>query len=355
MVLDEWRHLMIEYDHEGGRYDQIYDQINRKTNATTWSPTSTKTFLGCRLRYFFQYVKNWRITVRSPAFSIGTSFHAAAEKLNVLEALDKDIDTADLFEEFDRVWLSEIKDMKEGVEYKDQSELDVSRQKGLDLLEKHVDSTIRKSYKPLLYTPPFSDVQTPAVEVRVDVPLVNLYTGTPYTDKHRVTGFVDAMAVAHRATSHFDPGDLMVLDYKTSSREWNQFTVDTNIQLLMYAYAIRFILRNENWFPGLNKTQEDLVGIVCLIKQKPSGTDKWGKIKNYIIRITDDEIQYLERMLLKCVADLEASGTEVEGFLPNPTPDNCRYCEYQEPCLLVRRGARNQDIIDWGESKGFRS
>jgi CRISPR/Cas system-associated exonuclease Cas4 (RecB family) len=336
-------------------YDELYDELTQKRGVRTWSPSSTKEFLSCRLKHYFKYVKGWRIRERSAALSLGTSFHAAAEKLNRLQALNQEFTTADLFEEFDRSWAQEISMMEEGSDYKTQGELDLNRQKGLDLIEKHFNSRIRKSYSPVLYVPPFSVQQAPAVELKVDVPFVHMRTGRLINDKYRITGFIDVVSVAEKSTSHFDPGDLMVLDYKTLGREWDQFTIDTNLQLLMYAYAMRFILRNENWFPHLKKDQEDLVGIVCLLKQRESKkSEKWGKIKNYIIRITDGEIDYLERLLTRCIDTLEECGDQAENFIPNPTPDNCRYCKFKEPCLMVRRGGRTEDVLDWGEANGLR-
>ena len=232
--------------------------------------------------------------------------------------------------------------------------MDTNKQKGLDLIEKHVNSRIRKSYGPTLYVPPYSDVHSPAVELNIDVPLVNMRTGRILRDKNHVSGFIDLVGIGEKPTSHFEPGDLMVLDYKTAAREWNQFSVDTNLQLLMYAYAVRFLLRNENWFPHLKKDKEDLVGIVCMVKQKENKkSEKWGKVRNYFIRITDQEIDFLERTLANCIDELERCGDQVENFLPNPSPENCGWCDYKETCLMARRGANTQDILDWGTAHGF--
>jgi len=335
-------------------YDALYDIITAKQDYTTWSPSSLKVFLGCRFKYFLQYVKGWKITIRSPSLSLGTAFHAAAEKLNQQEALGKRTRKNELFSEFDLVWSEDTKDMVEGIHYKTANDLVKGRQIGLDLVEKHFNSRIRKSMSPTLYTPPYAQIQTPAVELQIDVPLVNMRTGKLYRDDHHITGFIDVVSIANKTTSHFDENSLMVIDYKTAAREWNQFSVDTNLQLLMYAYAMRYILRNENLFSHLIKDQEDLVGIVCLVKQKENRkSEKYGKIRNYMIRIADSEIDFLERTLLKCIEELEASGDLAENYLPNPTPENCRYCEYQEPCLLARRGARTPDILTWGEENGF--
>ena len=102
-------HVSLEHQYDG--YDELYDTINKRRNYKTWSPSSTKVFLSCRLKYFFQYVKGWRIRSKSPALSLGTSFHAAAEMLNRREALGKECTANDLFTEFDTVWEREIADM----------------------------------------------------------------------------------------------------------------------------------------------------------------------------------------------------------------------------------------------------
>jgi hypothetical protein len=194
--------------------------------------------------------------------------------------------------------------------------------------------------------------------MRVDVPFVNIKTGKAINLKHHITGYIDLMAKGKKDTKMFCEDDLMVLDYKTASREWDQFTVDTNIQLLMYAYAIRYILRNENFFPETRKDREDRVGIISLHKKnmtkKRGDPPKYGKINNYIIMISDGEIDFLQKLLLRCIDELEYSGENVHNYLPNPTPMNCKYCEYKEPCLMTRRGAGNLDINAWGEINNYR-
>jgi hypothetical protein len=338
---------------EFDNYDELYDAIHKKRDYHTWSPSSTKEFLSCRLKYFFKYVKGWKIKEKSTNLALGTSFHAAVEMQNRRVALNKAVTKADSFEEYETQWNNEVLFLSEGEDYKDQKELDKARQIGLDLIEKHWNSHTRKAIEPAIYCPPYSSVFVPAVEMHLDVPIINMRTGKPHNTDHHITGFIDLVSSAKRVTKLFHTNDLMVIDYKTAGREWDQFTVDTTLQLLIYAYGIRYVLRNENWFPHLKKDKEDLVGIICLVKRKPKGATKFGLLKNYFIRIDDREIEYLERLLMKCIGELNDSGDNAENFLPNPTPDNCRFCRYKEPCLLMRRGARNSDILAWGEENGF--
>jgi hypothetical protein len=125
----------------------------------------------------------------------------------------------------------------------------------------------------------------------------------------------------------------------------------------MYAYAIRYILRNENYFPKIRKTEEDFVGIVALVKTnqaKRGQPPKYGKISNHLIRVTNAEISFFERLLARCISELENNGEAVKNYLPNPSKMNCNYCDYKEPCLMVRRGGKDAAVEAWGEENWYR-
>jgi hypothetical protein len=176
-------------------FDDLYDEVTARGNYRAWSPTSMNVFLSCRLRYFFQYVKRWRIKTRSLNLSLGNAFHAAAELANRKIALDREVSVEDLREENAKVWDKETSGMILGKDYKTQKEFDRTETISQHLIERFWNSHSRKAMEPMLYTPPYCSVtQMPAVELHVDVPFINVETGKAIRDDHHIAGYIDFVA-----------------------------------------------------------------------------------------------------------------------------------------------------------------
>lgn len=331
--------------------DELYDYINNRKRIegyTTISPSSLKTFLTCRLQYYFSYIKDWKIEVYSPNLSVGTAFHAAAESHNIETAMGKKVTKNDLFAEFEAAWDVESKMLAE--EGYSQGQLDTQKLIGLDLVERFFLSRTRKNLRSPLYLPPMAkDQYMPAVELHLDMPLMNVSKGEVIRDDYHVTGFIDNLAISQNANSTFNAQDLVVIDYKTASRVWEEFTVQTNLQILMYSYAIRHLLRNTNQLSHLGKDKEDYAGIICLVKGAvyKNGNMKPSKIKNYFIKVDDEEISFLENMLTKVCDEIDRNETDINNWIPSPSPDNCRHCPYQTPCLAFRKGHSESELDAW--------
>lgn len=331
--------------------DELYDYLNNKRKIEdyrTISASSLKTFLECRLKYFFQYIKDWRIVVRSPNFSIGTAFHAACELDNKNQAMGIKSKKADLFNEFELVWNAEEIGLKKDF---NGYLLDSSHKIGLDLVERYFNSGVRKSIKAELVAPYISTdtgLLSPAVELHIDIPLYSYKLDTVMRDDFRVTGFIDLVATANDKTKHFDKGDLLIVDYKTAAKTWSSSSVNTNLQILLYAYAIRYLLKYTNNFSHLNKDKEDYIGIICLQKGRnlKSGF-KASKLTSQFIKVEDKDIDYLEKLLLKTAEDIHRDQESIDNWLPSPEENKCRWCQFQNPCLSFRKGAPLNELEDW--------
>lgn len=335
--------------------DELYDYLRNKRSIegyNTISASSLKTFLECRLKYFFQYIKDWRIIVKSPNFSIGTAFHAACELDNRNQALGVKTKKSDLFNEFELVWNSEM----QGMDDYNQFVKDNAHTIGLDLVERYFNSGIRKAIKTELAAPYVSDnslLKFPAAELHIDIPLYSYKLETVMSDDFRVTGFIDLVGTADQNTKNFNKGDLLIVDYKTAAKMWSQQSVNTNLQILLYAYAMRYLLKYTHMFEHLGKTKEDYIGIICLEKgKKLKKSFKPSRIVSQFIKVNEDEFEYLEKLLLKVSSDVTKYSERMDEWPAQPEDNKCKYCPYLEPCLAYRKGAPFSDLEKWYDEQG---
>jgi RecB family exonuclease len=332
-------------------YDNIYDNLSGVGEKKTLSPSSIKKFLDCDLLYYFDYVLGWKADVKSVALSFGSSLHKTFEETNRKMALDQKVTVDELLEHFEKAWGKETSLLREGKHYKKPDDLDKQKKIAKNLVEKYWKSSIRKCTKIALHKAPNADVYVPAVEVKIEVPITNLKTGRLITDDYIIKGFIDKIDIVTKETSKFKVDDLLISDYKSASRDWSHFDVRSNLQLLIYAYAMRWILRNLDMFP-YNKDKEDYVGIIGLMKNKPNDPSH-RKIKPAYFKVEDSEIDFLERMIEEIVTRLSYMGDDIKNYLPRPSPDKCRYCLYKDPCLLFRGGAGMPELIEWKNKHRF--
>lgn len=311
----------------------------------TISPSALIMLLGCELRFFFQYVKNWRIAIKAAPLALGSSFHAAAEHLNRETALGRKVKTQDLFDVYDITWEEETN----GVEFKSLNEKASNREMGLKLIEKYLNSNRRKQFSPTLHRAEHDPTALiPAVEMEMSFPFIDLDTGEVLKDGWYIRGFIDVIKKANKdiPTNGIHKGDLFVADYKTARSEYTDLMVKLNLQILMYAYGIRYMMAQiPDMFPGHKNKKEDWVGIICLIKRKDPA------VKHILVKVTDEEIRYLQDLVLKALNRVEA-GIFLPTGLCNPTM-NCTYCEFKEPCQGLRVGENPEEWWAKNKSRSF--
>lgn len=332
-------------------YNKISDLLAaEEMNSKKLSPSALMCFLGCEMQYFFRYVKGWRIAVKSGPLALGSAFHAGAEEINRQEALYGKSNIEDAIRSYNETW----EDDTDGVEFKTEKEKEKAYQMGLSLLEKYLKSDHRKKTEVMTYRALRSDnTMIPAVEMELRVPVIDLATGEELAEGWEIHGYID---VIKRATGSISgtkvkKGELIVADYKTSRSEYTGFKVEMNLQLLMYAYAIRYLLRAyDNVFgDSFKKDREDWVGIICLTK-KAAPDKSLGTIDPIYVKVTDEEIEYLQNLVVRAIERIEAG-----VFLPTGIANHdsmCAWCEYKFPCKIKRqKGSLDADVEFWWHSK----
>ncbi len=334
---------------EWKEYEDLWaSDMAKKKGKRTISPSALMTLMGCELKYFFSYVKNWRIKVKAPPLALVSSFHAAAEHLNREQALGRKVTKQDLFDVYDVTWAQET----DGCEFKSAKDEMAQRDTGLRLIDKYMNSTRRKQFTPTVCRAEGDhDAWIPAVEMEISAPFIDLFTGEELKDGWLIRGFIDVVKVADKDIPSVGvrAGDSFVADYKTSRSEFSDFSVQMNLQILMYAYGIRHMMKQvPDLFPeaGSAKDREDWVGIICLVKRKDP------VIKHIMVKVTDEEIRYLQDLVLKALNRIEA-GIFLPTGLNNPTM-NCGWCEFKEPCKGLRMGKNPEEW--WAKNRqGYRN
>jgi CRISPR/Cas system-associated exonuclease Cas4 (RecB family) len=328
--------------HSSGEFDEIYDRLKGGKASRRLSPSALNTLLQCPRLYWFKYIMGWKISSSGVALALGSAVHGGFEKLNRNIALGKKVHLNDIFEEFDTFWEKESEGLVLGEHYKKEKELEDNYNMGLGITEKYWNSIRRKQMSPITYQPPGASVDIPAVEMRIEVPFIDLFTDKIIDDDWMIIGYIDVIKQVKRASKGLKVGDLAVLDYKTTQREFDDFKLTTLVQLLIYAYAMRFMLRNYNMFPGMKKDREDFVGIIECLKRK---TPKNIHAKTKLISVSDEQIEQLQLLIRDAIA-LIRNGI----FLPY-FGDHCGWCDFKEPCSGMTRG---EDPREWWSNNGAR-
>jgi len=324
------------------KFDDLYDKVNKRRSKNSLSPSALNTGLQCRRKYSFQYIKGWKVKSKSLALALGTSLHAATEHLNRSKALDKECDLQDMFAEFDAWWEEETEDLEMGIDYRYPGEPDKNKKMGNLLIEKYWNSKRRKQMEPMLYTPPGADVYVPAVEMPIEVPFINVNTGKFIDEDWTIIGYIDVIKKVTKGTrtDGLKKGDVAVLDYKTTAREFSDFKLATLIQLLIYSYGMRYMLRNENMFDDIKKDQEDYVGIIELLKR---ATPDKAHARTKMIQVTDENIEFVQNLIKDFIEDIKS-----RRFLPN-FGDHCMWCDFKQPCMMMNNG-QDPDVW-WNKNK----
>ena len=329
--------------------EDIYNSINLPKDYNTISPSSLKKYVQmCQLAYFFDYVKKWKFSFSTPELELGTSLHSAFEKLNRKKAFDKTRSKEELLSDFKSSW----EENKDNINFKDaektQEKIKKAGDIGEGLVERYIESYLAKSLKPVFHKPLNQSLYVPAVEMEIDIPIYSFKRDQVLHDDYHVKGYIDLVAESTKKTRLYDEGKVLVLDYKSAAEDWKKFTVQTDLQILIYSYSIRYILKVLKTL-DLPNQKEDYVGIITLIKKKKTlkKDSPWGKVRTHLIKIEDEEIFYLENLLDQVVRRIKESGDDPKNYIPSPSQRNCTNCPYQSPCLMVRKGADNQDLDEW--------
>jgi len=246
--------------------------------------------LKCKFRYFDKIIK--------PAISIhlayGSAIHKGFEALN-LSLINKETpDLTDVYQAFHDSYEKEINQM--GLEN------DFHRftlyGMGLKSLEKYFYELL--DYEPL------------EAELNFEVPII--YTDGSICETHIFHGIIDTIIKKKN--------ELIIVDYKTSKEPYKKFKLDTSIQLGLYSYAFRQLIKDGKF--KTKKSKEDAIAYYVVLKDYEHSN---GDIKMQKKTITDNHIKRVLNITKNVIL-----AEQIGIFVPN-YESICNFCEFKKECL----------------------
>jgi len=231
-------------------------------------------YTDCGLKYKFHYKDKLDRFAASIHLVYGSAIHKALEELNKTLLGDK-LHVLDVFDFFDKEWHSEI----EKHNIRTSFYTDKLYNMGLNTLDKFYNENL--DYEPI------------GSEIKFEVPIV--YPDGEEEKEHTLHGLIDVIFKRK--------GKLYIVDYKTSKEKYPLFNLNTSIQLCLYSYAFRQLLK-EKKFPNISHLQSKI------LKEEHYGRFYYI-LKNFI------------------------KGVDNELFLPNYS-SNCKWCEFKQDCLKFK-------------------
>ncbi len=248
-----------------------------------FSISQVNTYLGCPLKYRFQYVdkipRPWRVA----AMAFGTSVHAAVEWFHKERLAGRSPELTQVLQVFDADWYAQN---TEPLVFSDRESREGLAEKGRAMLQLYVEST--NGTKPVAVEQPFElDLVDPETGEVLDV---------------RLRGVVDLV----------EEGDVLV-DLKTAGRTLESGGLDRHLQLSTYALAF-LLLRGQ-----IPKLRLDML----LKTTKP-------RLERHETTRSLEDLGWTARLIREV-----SLAIETEHFFPNPSW-RCTECEYFAHCQQWR-------------------
>jgi putative RecB family exonuclease len=249
----------------------------------TISVSQVNAYLGCPLKYRFQYVdkipRPWRVA----AMAFGTSVHAAVEWFHRERLAGRSSDLADVLKVFDADWYAQN---VEPLVFPERESKDSLAEKGRAMLQLYMEST--NGTKPV------------AVEQFFELDLADPETGEVLDV--RLRGIIDLV----------EEGATLV-DLKTAGRTLEQGGLERHLQLSTYALA--FFLQHG----AIPKLRLDML----LKTAKP-------RLERHPTTRSIEDLGWTARLIREV-----SLAIETEHFYPNPSW-RCTECEYFAHCQQWR-------------------
>lgn len=234
-----------------------------------YSVSQLKTYEQCPKKYLYQYI--FKIPVPSKHyFDFGTSMHSVLEEIQPLaKQLSKKELTLRGLSELSKQWIS-----KSYINAKQEKEY---YEKGIEIIKKFVEKEQAL----------FNNSKTVSLEKKFEFTI----------EGKKLLGFIDRIEKVE--------GDLFILDYKTSNSKELKSKLKENLQLYVYALA----LKKEN------------------IEPKKMGL--WYLIHDEIdsIEFDNDTLEKIKKTILSLISQIEE-----EKFEASPSYFNCTYCDFNTIC-----------------------
>ena len=247
------------------------------------SVSQVNTYLGCPLKYRFQYIdkipRPWRVA----AMAFGTSVHAAVEWFHKERLAGRAVEMAEVLKVFDADWYAQN---VEPLVYSERESKDSLAEKGRAMLQLYVESV--NGTMPVAVEQPFElDLADPETGELLDV---------------RIRGIIDLVEA-----------DQTLVDLKTASRTLEQGGLERHLQLSTYALA--FLLQHG----AIPKLRLDML----LKTAKP-------RLERHLTTRSVEDLRWTARLIQEV-----ALAIQTEHFFPNPSW-RCTECEYFAHCQRWR-------------------
>ena len=262
------------------------DAIRKERNFSTkfLSASALKDYFGCKRRFYYKKVLGLSRPPTMPLIQ-GHMVHGYLEEWERLDRPEYTTEEIALL-----MWHMYDSDGEKTLYDKDDPE---------EVVKQSVDMVqgFQPRYKPR------QDPQ-PWLEVYFCVPIGN-------TGWH-VQGFLDKVS-----------NDLVIVDYKTSSRNWSAFRENAELQSYIYPYALKLCMALD-FMPSMVYS--------LLMKHKNIKENSFRVVTS---KVRDDNITYFwDNVLPMVVADIERRGTVEHNWLPEPSDDWIRFCEHRDRCPI---------------------
>jgi putative RecB family exonuclease len=247
------------------------------------SISQVNAYLGCPLKYRFQYVdkipRPWRIA----AMAFGSSVHAAVEWFHRERLAGRSPELTDVLKVFDADWYAQN---VEPLVFSERESREGLAEKGRAMLQLYVESC--NGTKPVAVEQPFElDLADPETGEVLEV---------------RLRGVIDLI----------EDGDVLV-DLKTAGRTLESGGLERHLQLSTYALA--FLLLQQR----MPKLRLDML----LKTAKP-------RLERHETTRSLEDLSWTARLIREV-----ALAIETEHFFPNPSW-RCTECEYYAQCQQWR-------------------
>ena len=249
----------------------------------TSSFSQVNAYLGCPLKYRFQYVDKIQRPWRVAAMAFGSSVHAAVEWFHKERIAGRTAGLTDILRVFDADWYAQN---LEPLVFSERESSDSLTEKGRGMLQLYVESA--NGIKPVAVEQPFElDLADPETGELLDV---------------RLRGIIDLV----------EEGETLV-DLKTAGRTLEQGGLERHLQLSTYALA--YFLLNDR----IPRLRLDML----LKTTKP-------RLERHETTRTVEDLSWTARLIQEV-----ALAIQTEHFYPNPSW-RCSECEYFAHCQRWR-------------------
>lgn len=275
------------------------------------SASSITEYTGCSHKWRLHYKERITFPIHSPSLFFGSAIHKTLEEFHKTSHIKK-MSLKEIIESFKRKFDLEIF----------YGEVEWSTDKEKDKLIKLAGELLTDYYKvhqddppPLSFAPKEGE-EVYCVELQFRVPIFTS-DGKMRRD-YCFLGFIDKIAIYPNNT-------IAIVDYKTSRYKYTDWKVSTDLQLVLYSYAFRYML-SKGFFPQLaGRTKEDYVSYDVLIKTLSKDAISKGELRLQSCQkiVTDNDINRLFNQ-----ANNVIKGIESKCFVANYENQWCAYCDY---------------------------